>query len=89
MNTLTPASKLTARLPFSRNALIAASVVVLHVGFIWGLQSGLLMRAAELVVPVELLSQIIEPPAPKPDTPRDAETEIPLQPCQTERQRQD
>lgn len=70
MNTLPPASKLPARLPFSRNALIAASVVVLHVGFIWGLQSGLLMRAAELVVPVELLSQIIEPPAPKPDTPR-------------------
>ncbi len=53
------------RLPVSRNTAIALAVVALHVGFIWALQSGLLMRAAEIVVPVELLSQIIEPPAPK------------------------
>jgi protein TonB len=31
---------------------------------IWGLQSGLLMRAVEMVVPVEVLAQIIEPPKP-------------------------
>jgi protein TonB len=53
------------RLPVSRNAAIALAVVALHVGFIWALQSGLLMRAVEVVVPVELLSQFIEPPAPK------------------------
>ena len=49
----------------SRNAVIALSVVVLHVLFIWALQSGLLMRAAEIIVPVEVLSEFLEPPAPK------------------------
>ena len=52
-------------LPVSRNALIATVVVLLHVGFIWALQSGLVMRAAELIVPVEILTQFIEPPLPK------------------------
>ena len=51
--------------PLSRNALIAIAVVVLHVAFLWALQSGLLMRAAELVVPAEMLTQFIEPPTPK------------------------
>lgn len=53
------------RLPISRNAAIALTVVALHGGLIWTLQNGLLMRAVEIVVPVELLSQFIEPPAPK------------------------
>lgn len=60
------------RLHISRNAAIALAVVLLHVGFVWGLQSGLLMRAVEVVIPVELMSQIIEPQAPKlapPPTP--------------------
>lgn len=45
--------------------MIALTVVGLHVGFIWALQSGLLMRAAEIVVPAEILTQFIDPPAPK------------------------
>ena len=49
----------------SRNAAIALCVVVLHVGFIYALYSGLLNRAVELVVPVVVLSQLIEPPKPK------------------------
>ena len=49
----------------SRNASIAIAVVALHVAFLWALQSGLLIRAAERVVPVELLAQFVEPPAPK------------------------
>src|SRR5258706_10829609 len=53
------------RQPLSRNAVIALGVVALHAGLIWALQSGLAMRAAEVVVPVEILSQLIEPPAPK------------------------
>lgn len=53
------------RQPLSRNAVIALMVVALHVGLIWALQSGLLMRAAELVVPAEVLSQFVDPPAPK------------------------
>jgi periplasmic protein TonB len=49
----------------SRNLAIVLSVVLLHLGFIWALYSGLLMRAVELVVPVVVMSQLIEPPAPK------------------------
>ena len=41
------------------------SVVLAHIGFIYALQSGLLLRAVELVVPVVVLSQFIEPPQPK------------------------
>ncbi|HAL38239.1 MAG TPA: energy transducer TonB [Polaromonas sp.] len=52
-------------LPLSRNAMIALVVVALHVGFIWVLQSGLLMHSAELVVPAEVLSQFVDPPTPK------------------------
>lgn len=53
------------RLPVSRNAIVAFAVLALHVGFIWALQSGLLMRAAELLVPAEILVEFIDPPAPK------------------------
>jgi periplasmic protein TonB len=53
------------RQPLSRNVLIALAVVLLHIGLIWALQSGLLRRSAELVVPAEILSQLIEPPVPK------------------------
>ena len=53
------------RKTLSRNASIAIAVVALHVAFLWALQSGLLIRAAERVVPVELLAQFVEPPAPK------------------------
>ena len=53
----------------SRHAAIALSVVLLHVGFIYALYSGLLMRAVELVVPVMMVSQLIEPPKPKPALP--------------------
>lgn len=69
------------RLPVSRNTAIALAVVALHVGFIAALQSGLLMRAAEVVVPVELLSQIIDPPAPKvaPQPPAPARVPVPLE----------
>lgn len=49
----------------SRNAAIAAGVVALHVGALWALQTGLLRRAVEVVVPVELLAQIVTPPQPK------------------------
>ena len=51
--------------PLSRNTVIALAVVALHVGFIWALQSGLLMRAAEIVIPAEILTQFVDPPAPK------------------------
>ena len=50
---------------FSRNAVIILAVMLLHVGLIWGLQSGLLRRSVELIVPAEVLAQLIDLPAPK------------------------
>jgi protein TonB len=49
----------------NRNVIIAASVVVFHVAALWALQTGLLRRAVELVVPAEILVEFMAPPAPK------------------------
>lgn len=62
------------RSPLSRNAAIAFAVVALHVGLIWALQSGLLMRAAELLVPAEILVTFVDPPAPRAEPARPAPT---------------
>ncbi len=48
----------------SRNLTIALSVVLLHVGLIWALQSGMLIRAAEILIPAEMLSEWVDPPVP-------------------------
>jgi periplasmic protein TonB len=47
---------------YNRPAVIAIGVAVLHLGALAALQSGLLVRAYEMVVPVEVISQIITPP---------------------------
>ena len=47
-----------------RNTAIALGVVALHVGGLWALQSGLLRRAVEMVVPAEVLVEFIEPAKP-------------------------
>jgi periplasmic protein TonB len=57
-------AKLSTHLFANRHAIIASVVVVFHVLAVWVLQSGLLVRAVELVVPVQVLAQIIEPPKP-------------------------
>lgn len=49
----------------SRHSLIAGSVVLFHLGALWVLQAGLLQRAVAAIVPVQLLSEFIEPPQPK------------------------
>ncbi|MEO6291979.1 MAG: energy transducer TonB [Burkholderiaceae bacterium] len=49
----------------NRNAVIAASVLVFHALAIWALQAGLVMRAVEMIVPIEVLAQIIDLPTPK------------------------
>ncbi|MBO9649876.1 MAG: energy transducer TonB [Variovorax sp.] len=56
-------------LGLSRNAVIGGGVVLLHVAALWALQSGLLRRAAEVVIPVEILSEFVEPPKPKEPPP--------------------
>lgn len=87
-STALPMSQTTSAMPsapsaprISRNALIAGGVVVLHVGMLWLLQTGLLRRAVEIIVPVALLSEMITPPAPKvepPPTPRPPEPQQPV-----------
>ncbi len=52
-----------------RIIVIAGSVLAFHALAIWALQSGLLMRAVEMVVPVAVLAQIIEPPKTAPPSP--------------------
>lgn len=50
---------------FNRKFVVASYVLVFHVALLWAMQCGLLMRAVDLVMPVQLLSEFIEPPAPK------------------------
>ena len=49
--------------------LIAGSVVLFHIAAIWVLQTGLVRQALEAVVPVNILSEFLEPPKPKPEPP--------------------
>ena len=50
------------RLP--RNVVIAGGVLLLHGAALWALQTGLIRRVAEIIVPVQILSEIVTPPAP-------------------------
>lgn len=52
-----------------RNALIALGVVLFHMAALWALQSGLMRRAVEVLVPAQLLSEFIEPATPKVEPP--------------------
>jgi protein TonB len=60
-----PASSHPPVRQLNRNIVIGGSVVLFHVAALWALQSGLLRRAVEVVVPVEILTELISPPAPK------------------------
>jgi periplasmic protein TonB len=62
----------------NRNVVIAGSVLLFHALAIWALQTGLLMRAVEIIVPVEVLAQIIDLPTPK--TAQPVPTPTPLVP---------
>ena len=56
----------------SRNAVIVLSAVTLHVLGVWSLQTGLVRKAAEVIIPAEVLSEFLtaQPPAPPaPPTP--------------------
>ena len=48
----------------NRNLVIAVCVVLLHVAGLWAFQTGLLRRAVAVFVPVQVLSEIVEPPKP-------------------------
>ena len=45
---------------------LGASLILVVGAACWALQSGLIRRAAEVIVPVEILAQIVEPPPPAP-----------------------
>ncbi len=68
-NLMLAAEGASQRRRLSRNALIALVVAGLHVGLLVLLQSGLLMRTAELLVPVQVLARLMEPPVVAPPPP--------------------
>lgn len=62
--------------PHGKRLLIVSAVVGMHVLGLWAMQSGLLARVVEIVVPVQVMADLIEapqpeippaPPAPKPE----------------------
>jgi periplasmic protein TonB len=66
------APSMTLASPFdgaNRNTVIVASVLCFHVMALWSLQSGLLRRAVDVLVPVEMLTEFIEPPTPNETPP--------------------
>jgi protein TonB len=46
----------------NRTITVVATVVLFHIAAIWALQSGLLRRAVEVLVPAEILVEIVSPP---------------------------
>jgi protein TonB len=63
-------TRLQAASPARRNLLIATGVVALHAALLWALQNGLQIRASQMLVPVELLSELLDTPARPPAPPR-------------------
>ena len=55
----------------NRNVVVAGGVVLLHLAAVWALQAGLLRRAVEVIVPAQVLTDLVAPePAPRPPEPR-------------------
>ena len=52
-----------------RHLLIASSVVLFHIAAVWVIQTGLVRQALEAVVPLNILSEFLEPPKPKLEPP--------------------
>mgnify|MGYP003584106780 CR=1 FL=1 len=44
--------------------MIAGGVVLFHVAALWALQNGLLRRAAEVVLPTVIMTELVDPPKP-------------------------
>lgn len=69
-----------------RRLLIVAAVIGFHVLGLWALQAGLLRRAVELVVPVSVIADLIDPPqplvTPEPTPPKPAPAPKPVAPVQ-------
>ncbi len=65
-----------------RRLMVVGAVIGLHVLAVWALQAGLLRRAVELVIPVQVLAEIIEPAQPlvQPEPPPPVAQPQPPQP---------
>ena len=65
-----------------RRLSVVGAVIGLHVLAVWALQAGLLRRAVELVIPVQVLAEIIEPAQPlvQPEPPPPVAQPQPPQP---------
>ena len=57
-------TRLQAASPARRNLLIATGIAALHLALVWALHNGLQIRATQMLVPVELLTELLAPPAP-------------------------
>jgi protein TonB len=67
-----------ARMPrVSRNVVVAGAVVLAHAAALYALHAGLLKRVVELVVPVQMISEVITPPAPRVELPKPAPVPAP------------
>lgn len=60
-----------------RHLVTVASVVLLHLAALWALQTGLLQRVVEVLVPVQVLSELIEPPRPRIEPPSPVSKSVP------------
>lgn len=49
----------------NRQLIVAGSVILFHMAALWALQSGLLSRPMEVIVPAEILVELVTPAAPK------------------------
>ena len=78
-----PPSSMPDALPtqLQRRLAIVLAVVLFHVGALWALQSGLLKRAVELVIPVQVLAEFVEPPQPQIEPPPPAPQAAPIAPA--------
>ena len=47
-----------------RNAVVVGGVVLFHAAALWALQSGLARKPVEIIVPVQVIAELITPPAP-------------------------
>jgi protein TonB len=63
-----------------RNTAIATAVVALHVSLIWVLQNGSAVQPPEIVVPVQVLAELIDAPAPSVEPARPAPPAPPAKP---------
>jgi protein TonB len=50
----------------NRKAPIVISVIALHVAVLWAMQTGLMRRVVEVVMPTEIVVEIMSPAAPMP-----------------------